>query len=125
MSTFRGLADDELADPNQIKERNEYDISITEKPGASAKPKDLSEDEPNVETPYLPPDEDNDGGGTCPVPDHEDLQISMINMSMLMYFFLHLTLIRLVRSHIENVMHMVESLAIGMLKLLYTTGNTL
>ena len=40
-STFRGLTDDELADPNQIKERNEFDISITEKLGASAKPEDL------------------------------------------------------------------------------------
>ena len=73
-STFRGLTDDELADPNQIKERKEFDISITEKLGASAKPEDLSAVEPDVETPHLPLYEDNDGGGTGPIPDREDLE---------------------------------------------------
>ena len=73
-SIFRGLTDDELADPNQIKERSEFDISITEKLGASAKPEDLPAVEPNVETPHLPLYEDNGGRGTDPIPDREDLE---------------------------------------------------
>ena len=113
---FRGFADDELADPNQIKERNKFDISITEKFGASAKLEKLSANEPDVKTPYLALYEENDGMETSPVPVRK--MITMIDTSMMMYFSLHLVLIRLIKSNVENMTHMAESLENGMLKLL-------
>ena len=73
-SSFRGLTDNELDNPNQIKERNEFDIIIAEKFGASNKPEDLSSEYRDVGNPYLLLYEDNNGGETSPVPYHEGLE---------------------------------------------------
>ena len=74
-STYRSLTDDELKDPLEIKEREQFDIAIENKLGPSAKPDDLFKGEFDTDTPHLPSYEDNDDGGMLPTPERDDYDI--------------------------------------------------
>ena len=73
-STYRGLTEDEILDPLEIKLREQFDIAISEKLGEGAKPADFSEEKLDCETPHSVLYEDDCGGGTTQTPDRDALE---------------------------------------------------
>ena len=58
-STYRGLTEDEIKDPLEIKARELFDIAINDRLGAEATIADFSKEELDVETPINPLYEDD------------------------------------------------------------------
>ena len=73
-STYRGLTEDEIKDPLEIKARELFDIAINDRLGAEATIADFSKEELDVETPINPLYEDDCDKNLPHVPDRDDIE---------------------------------------------------
>ena len=71
-SSLRGLTAQELADPVQLRLRQEFDRRIAIKLSPKAKLEDFP-DQQDIKTPHHEMYDDNNGGGADSVPDRNDL----------------------------------------------------
>ena len=73
-STFRGLTEEEIMEPLEIKESEKGDAFIGDKIDKAAKPIDFNEKNIDNETPHNPVYEDDVGGSSKHIPDRESLE---------------------------------------------------